>query len=62
MFYFLLVTFTGIFSSVFTYPGEEQHETGTLVGDIQNWAVLIQNYIIQVNLLLFTLQLAYINI
>ena len=30
------------------YPGEEQHEIGTLSGDVQNWAVLIQNYIIQV--------------
>lgn len=29
--------------------GEEQHDIGTLAGDVQNWAMLIQNYILQVN-------------
>ncbi|BFY99384.1 hypothetical protein BsWGS_02424 [Bradybaena similaris] len=29
------------------YPGEEQHEIGSLAGDVQNWAMLIQNYILQ---------------
>lgn len=30
--------------------GEETHEIGTLAGDVQNWAMLIQNYILQVRL------------
>ncbi|KAJ8307805.1 hypothetical protein KUTeg_014644 [Tegillarca granosa] len=29
------------------FPGEEKHEMGTLEGDVQNWAILIQNYILQ---------------
>ena len=32
----------------FAYPGEEPIEIGTLAGDVQNWAMLIQNYILQV--------------
>lgn len=31
-----------------SYRGEEKHEIGTLAGDVQNWAMLIQNYILQV--------------
>lgn len=30
------------------YRGEEKHDIGTLAGDVQNWAMLIQNYIMQV--------------
>lgn len=30
------------------YPGEEKHDMGSLEGDVQNWAMLIQNYILQV--------------
>ncbi|ESO88121.1 hypothetical protein LOTGIDRAFT_165858 [Lottia gigantea] len=30
-----------------SYPGEEKHDIGTLAGDVQNWAMLIQNYILQ---------------
>ncbi|XP_052774120.1 voltage-dependent calcium channel subunit alpha-2/delta-3-like isoform X2 [Mya arenaria] len=29
------------------FPGEEKYEVGTLEGDVQNWAVLIENYILQ---------------
>ncbi|KAL8570692.1 hypothetical protein ACOMHN_039127 [Nucella lapillus] len=29
------------------YRGEEKHDIGTLAGDVQNWAMLIQNYILQ---------------
>ncbi|XP_069125986.1 LOW QUALITY PROTEIN: voltage-dependent calcium channel subunit alpha-2/delta-2-like [Argopecten irradians] len=29
------------------YPGEEKRDMGTLEGDVQNWAMLIQNYILQ---------------
>ncbi|CAI9736897.1 Hypothetical predicted protein [Octopus vulgaris] len=29
------------------YPGEDKHDIGTLAGDVQNWAILIQNYILQ---------------
>ncbi|PVD23318.1 hypothetical protein C0Q70_16586 [Pomacea canaliculata] len=29
------------------YRGEEKHDIGTLAGDVQNWAMLIQNYIMQ---------------
>ena len=32
------------------YPGEEKHDVGTLEGDVQNWAVLIENYILQVSI------------
>jgi len=32
------------------YPGEEKREMGSLEGDVQNWAMLIQNYILQVTL------------
>ena len=32
------------------YPGEEKHDMGSLEGDVQNWAMLIQNYILQVKL------------
>lgn len=35
------------------YPGEETHEVGSLEGDVQNWAVLIENYILQVRNTLF---------
>ena len=30
------------------FPGEEKYELGSLEGDVQNWAVLIENYILQV--------------
>lgn len=29
------------------YRGEEENDMGTLAGDVQNWAMLIQNYILQ---------------
>lgn len=29
------------------YPEEEKQNIGTLAGDVQNWAILIQNYILQ---------------
>ena len=31
------------------YRGEEKQEIGTLAGDVQNWAMLIENYILQVS-------------
>ena len=31
------------------YPEEEKQSIGTLAGDVQNWAILIQNYILQVS-------------
>lgn len=40
--------FISFFYSCASYPGEEKHDIGTLAGDIQNWAMLIQNYILQV--------------
>ena len=33
---------------VVKYPGEEKYDIGSLEGDVQNWAMLIQNYILQV--------------
>ena len=33
-----------------TGRGEEKVDMGTLSGDVQNWAMLIQNYILQVKL------------
>ncbi|XP_067678444.1 voltage-dependent calcium channel subunit alpha-2/delta-2-like [Haliotis asinina] len=39
--------FISFFYSGVSYPGEEKHDIGTLAGDIQNWAMLIQNYILQ---------------
>ena len=33
------------------YPGEEKHDMGSLEGDVQNWAMLIQNYILQVSMI-----------
>ncbi|XP_005108179.1 voltage-dependent calcium channel subunit alpha-2/delta-2 [Aplysia californica] len=42
-----LAVFSCSLSATWSYPGEEQHEIGTLAGDVQNWAMLIQNYIIQ---------------
>ncbi|XP_050400585.1 voltage-dependent calcium channel subunit alpha-2/delta-2 [Patella vulgata] len=39
--FIIYVTFVGC------YPGEEKHDIGTLAGDVQNWAMLIQNYILQ---------------
>lgn len=35
----------------------KKSDYGTLTGDVQNWAAIIQNYIIQVNFLLITLQI-----
>lgn len=32
------------------YPGEERYDMGKLEGDVQNWAQLIENYILQVKL------------
>ena len=32
------------------HRGEEKQEIGTLAGDVQNWAMLIENYILQVSL------------
>ena len=37
-----------MFTVLGKFPGEEKHEVGTLEGDVQNWAVLIENYILQV--------------
>ena len=34
---------------VVKYPGEEKYDIGSLEGDVQNWAMLIQNYILQVS-------------
>ena len=42
-------------SSLTNYRGEEKHDIGTLAGDVQNWAMLIQNYILQVSSVYFTL-------
>lgn len=36
--------------SQYTFLNEEKiNEIGTLTGDVQNWATLIQNYILQVS-------------
>lgn len=35
-------------TEIHCYPGEEKHDTGTLEGDVLNWAALIENYILQV--------------
>ncbi|XP_059149465.1 voltage-dependent calcium channel subunit alpha-2/delta-2-like [Physella acuta] len=47
----ILLVFLLFCSSVKFYThathGEEAHEIGTLAGDVQNWAMLIQNYILQ---------------
>ena len=40
-------------NSINSYRGEEKHDIGTLAGDVQNWAMLIQNYILQVSCTLF---------
>ena len=40
-------------TSANNYRGEEKHDIGTLAGDVQNWAMLIQNYILQVSCLYF---------
>lgn len=37
-----------VHTAIGKYPGEEHHEVGSLEGDVQNWAVLIENYILQV--------------
>ncbi|XP_060584904.1 voltage-dependent calcium channel subunit alpha-2/delta-3-like [Ruditapes philippinarum] len=46
---FSVITVVGVlmYTVLGKYPGEEKHEVGTLEGDVQNWAVLIENYILQ---------------
>nr|KAI8754030.1 voltage-dependent calcium channel subunit alpha-2/delta-3-like [Biomphalaria glabrata] len=36
-----------MYCPVASLPGEERHEIGSLAGDVQNWAMLIQNYLLQ---------------
>ena len=48
-------------SSLTNYRGEEKHDIGTLAGDVQNWAMLIQNYILQVSSVYFTLLIFFIK-
>ncbi|KAL4236040.1 hypothetical protein ACF0H5_004426 [Mactra antiquata] len=43
-----VIFFSSVFGVTFEkYPGEEKHDVGSLEGDVQNWAVLIENYILQ---------------
>lgn len=38
----------GVSSGFYSRSYESVEETGTLPGDVQNWAIMIQNYISQV--------------
>jgi hypothetical protein len=44
---FFMILFP-LMTEIHCYPGEEKHDTGTLEGDVLNWAALIENYILQV--------------
>lgn len=45
---YLVIVCTMIGQVRVKYPGEEKYDMGSLEGDVQNWAMLIQNYILQV--------------
>lgn len=47
IFFFTILLFSWM-TEIHCYPGEEKHDTGTLEGDVLNWAALIENYILQV--------------
>ncbi len=57
-FLYLFILLNSIFSHEYTYlynnieddlSLSESNEYGSLTGDVQNWAAIIQNYIIQVH-------------
>ena len=45
----LLLLGLGMFHGCSAYYMGEKEDIGTLTGDVQNWAMLIQNYILQVS-------------
>jgi len=47
-----LVILLGVLCLAYSPAYESVEDTGTLDGDVQNWAVMIQNYISQVIILM----------